>query len=51
MNDEDREMFRWVREFNEYDLYTKNDVRPDVEGLMPYYRELVDQFFPEKIWW
>lgn len=51
MNSEDREMFRWVREFNEYDLYTKSDVRPDVEGLLPYYRELVGQFFPNKIWW
>ena len=51
MNDEDREMFRWVREFNQYDLYTKSDVRPDVDGLMPYYRELVDKYFPEAIWW
>lgn len=51
MNDYDREMFRWVREFNRYDLYTKTDVPPDVSGLTPYYEELVAKFFPETIWW
>jgi len=51
MNDRDREMFKWVRAFNPYDLYTKCDVPPDVNRLMPYYRELVSRFFPESIWW
>ena len=51
MNDHDREMFRWVREFNPYDLYTKCDTPPDVEALMPWYQELVDSFFPKKISW
>lgn len=51
MNGEDREMFRWVREFNQYDLYTKSEVMPDVDGLMPYYRQLVAKYFPESIWW
>ncbi len=51
MNDRDREMFRWVREFNPYDLYTKCDTPPDVGKLMPYYRDLVSRFFPEQIWW
>lgn len=51
MNDHDREMFRWVREFNRYDLYTKTDVQPDVDALMPYYQQLVAKYFPATLWW
>lgn len=51
MNDHDRAMFRWVREFNRYDLYTKTDVPPDVSALTPYYEQLVAKFFPEALWW
>lgn len=51
MSDEDRLMFDHVREFNAYDLYTKTDERPDVEGLTSYYRSLVETFFPKEIAW
>lgn len=51
MNDTDREMFEWVRQFNRYDLYTKSNVPPDVEALSPYYRELISRFFPDELWW
>ncbi len=51
MNDTDRQMFAWVREFNPYDLYTKHDVAPDLDKLMPYYRDLVGQFFPDTLQW
>ncbi|MBM84347.1 MAG: inositol oxygenase [Planctomycetaceae bacterium] len=51
MNERDQEMFRWVRKFNRYDLYTKCDTEPDYDALMPFYRQLVDEFFPAKIWW
>ena len=51
MNDYDREMFDWVRRFNPYDLYTKSSVRPDVEALTPFYKDLIDEFFPEKLNW
>ncbi len=51
MNDQDREMFQWVRAFNQYDLYTKSDVTPDLDALMPYYHQLTTQFFPPNIWW
>jgi len=51
MTDHDREMFSWVREFNKYDLYTKTDIQPDVEALMPYYTQLVSKFFPATLWW
>lgn len=51
MNDRDREMFHWVRTFNPYDLYSKGDDRPDVEALTPYYRELIDEYFPPVLSW
>jgi len=51
MNDHDREMFKWVRAFNPYDLYTKSDDPPDVDALTPYYQELIGEFFPEKLNW
>ena len=51
MNDEDLKMFSCVRKFNPYDLYTKCDSPPDVEAIMPYYRDLVSGFFPDEIWW
>lgn len=51
MNDQDHEMFRWVRKFNPYDLYTKSDTPPDLDTLMPYYRDLTARFFPDRIWW
>ncbi len=49
MTDHDREMFRWVRAFNRYDLYSKGDGKPDSEKLQPYYKELVAEFFPEPL--
>ena len=51
MNDHDREMFDWVRQFNPYDLYTKSHEPPDVEALRPYYEDLIDEFFPPVLAW
>ena len=51
MTDKDRQMFRWVRYFNPFDLYTKGDAPPNVEALKPYYQELIAEFFPEKLKW
>jgi inositol oxygenase len=51
MNDHDREMFRWVKLFNKYDLYTKSDVRPDVEALRPFYEDLTAEFLSEELAW
>jgi len=50
-NDTDREMMKWVKAFNRYDLYSKGDGRPDVKALRPYYEELVEEFFPEPLNW
>lgn len=51
LNDRDREMLRWVKAFNPYDLYSKGMERPDVAKLTPYYKELIDEYFPEEIDW
>lgn len=51
MNDHDREMLRWVRAFQPYDLYSKSQSPPDVERLKPYYSELIDEFFPKVLAW
>lgn len=51
MNDQDREMFKWVRAFNPYDLYSKADSEPDVEALKPLYMEMIGKYFPEKLKW
>jgi inositol oxygenase len=51
MNDHDRDMFRWVRAFNPYDLYSKAAARPNVATLRPYYEELIAEFFPATIDW
>jgi inositol oxygenase len=51
MNDRDIEMFEWVKLFQPYDLYSKGDAPPDVEAVAPYYRKLIDEYFPAEIAW
>jgi inositol oxygenase len=51
MNDQDREMFRWVRAFNPYDLYSKSAAPPDVKRLKPFYVDLIAEFFPATLDW
>lgn len=46
MNAHDREMFRWVKLFNPYDLYSKNPVPPDWKTLRSYYEDLVAKYLP-----
>jgi inositol oxygenase len=51
MTNADKELFKSVRAFNPYDLYTKSHQRPDVKQLRPFYQELIDEYFPEKLRW
>jgi inositol oxygenase len=51
MNARDLDMFHWVRLFNPFDLYSKSDRRPDTDRLKPYYKQLVEKFFPNTIRW
>ena len=49
MNDHDREMFKWVKLFNPYDLYSKNPTPPNWEELREYYEDLVKKYLPEEL--
>lgn len=51
MNDRDRELFAWVNDFNQYDLYTKRDERMNVAELRPFYEELIAEYFPPELKW
>jgi inositol oxygenase len=51
MTDRDKEMFKWVKAFNPYDLYSKSPVAPDVKALRPYYEGLIAEFFPAQVSW
>ncbi|KAL2421948.1 Inositol oxygenase, partial [Exophiala dermatitidis] len=49
MNEKDERMLKAVKKFNPYDLYSKSDEKPVVEKLKPYYMELIDEYFPQKV--
>jgi len=48
-NDQDKEMLKWVLEFNKFDLYSKENEAVDVAKLKPYYMKLASKYFPEKV--
>jgi len=50
-NDKDNDMLKWVRQFNEFDLYTKSDDVPDVRALTSYYQKLIDKYIPGVLNW
>ena len=49
MDKHDEKMLEAVRAFNPYDLYSKSDDIPMIDELKPYYLELIDEFFPQKV--
>lgn len=49
LDDHDREMLKWVKLFNPYDLYSKNPVPPDWKQLQPYYEALVKKYLPQEL--
>jgi inositol oxygenase len=51
MNEHDQEMFKWVRAFNPYDLYSKGRERPNFKEIKPFYEDLVSEYFPDQISW
>ncbi|HZG25973.1 MAG TPA: inositol oxygenase family protein [Chitinophagaceae bacterium] len=46
MDAHDHEMFKWVKLFNPYDLYSKSPTPPNWAELRPYYEELVAKYLP-----
>lgn len=51
MDDYDRSMMQWLQLFQKYDLYSKSPEPVNVSELMPFYQELVAEFFPEELKW
>jgi len=51
MSDRDKTMFKWVRQFQPYDLYSKSKERPNLQELRPYYEQLIAEYFPDRIAW
>ena len=49
LDDHDKEMLKWVKLFNPYDLYSKNPTPPVWKELKPYYEDLVKKYLPETI--
>lgn len=49
LDDHDKEMLKWVKLFNPYDLYSKNPEAPDWKKLRPYYEELVGKYLPQTL--
>ena len=51
-NEKDLQMLEWVRRFQQYDLYSKDDHNiPNIEELKPYYLSLIEQYIPGPIAW
>ncbi|MBU3743245.1 MAG: inositol oxygenase [Sediminibacterium sp.] len=46
MSEHDQKMFKWVKLFNPYDLYSKNPNQKSWEELRPYYENLVAKYLP-----
>jgi inositol oxygenase len=49
MDDHDREMLKWVKLFNPYDLYSKSPNPPNLQELKPYYEGLIKKYLPETL--
>jgi inositol oxygenase len=49
MNDHDHEMFKWVKLFNPYDLYSKSANPPNWKELKNYYEDLVGKYLPDTL--
>jgi len=46
---QDAAHLEWVRKFNPYDLYSKNDRPPVLAELKPYYDELMAKYLPARL--
>jgi inositol oxygenase len=51
LDDKDREMLKWVKEFNQFDLYSKADCTYNPEELAVYYKKAIAKYFPAKLRW
>lgn len=45
----DWELLPLLKDFQKCDLYSKSEVEIDVEKMLPYYIELIEKYFPNKV--
>jgi inositol oxygenase len=51
MDEKDKQMMKWVKEFNQFDLYSKADCSYNAKELADYYKRVIAKYFPEKLKW
>jgi len=47
----DKQMLKWVKEFNQFDLYSKAHEKHDVKKTGEYYKKVIAKYFPAKLKW
>jgi len=50
-NEKDRKMLDWVQKFQRHDLYSKLPETPDLNKTLPYYKKLMEKYFPAVLRW
>lgn len=51
MDEKDIKMLKWVKLFNKYDLYSKEDKELNIEELKKYYSKIVDKYIGKDLYW
>jgi len=51
MNADDEKWLHWVKIFQKHDLYSKLPEKPNQEKLLPYYKGLIEKYFPVVLKW
>lgn len=51
MNSKDHKMKKWLKVFQKYDLYSKDQKPVDIHKVKPYYEQLVKKYLPETLKW
>ena len=52
MNDKDKQLFKWLKAFNKYDLYSKSgETYSNNKKLQTHYKDLIAQYIPGTINW
>jgi len=51
MTERDKELIKWLKEFQKFDLYSKLPDKPNMEELLPYYQKLINKYFPAILDW
>jgi len=51
MNYSDEKKLIYVLDFNQFDLYSKEDDTEISDTIKEYYSKLLDEYFPEELQW